>query len=52
MDKGPRPRGIDPTVEFPELKGISVYQDRYPLQVVSEEGMADIEKEARERIGT
>ena len=49
--KGPRPRVVDPTAEFPGLEATSVFQDMYPLLVLSEEGMADVEREARMRVG-
>jgi len=42
---------VDPTAEFPELKATSVFQDMYPLLVLSEEGMAEVEREARGRVG-
>lgn len=49
--KGPRPRTVEPTAEFPKLEATSVFQDMYPLLVLSEEGMAEVEREARERVG-
>ena len=49
--KGPRPRAVCPTTEFPKLEATSVFQDMYPLLVLSEEGMAEVEREARERVG-
>ncbi|TFK41978.1 MOSC N-terminal beta barrel domain-containing protein [Crucibulum laeve] len=50
--KGPRPREIDPTTTFPELKATAWYQDMYPLLVLSEESTVSVEEELRERVGT
>jgi uncharacterized protein YcbX len=49
--KGPVPRQVKPTVEFPNLHATAVFQDTHPLLILSEEGMADVEREVRERIG-
>ncbi|KAL1739357.1 hypothetical protein HDZ31DRAFT_49518, partial [Schizophyllum fasciatum] len=50
--KGPRPRALAPTDAFPELRGSCVFQDGYPLLVLSEEGLDEIERELREHVGT
>ncbi|KAF9469581.1 hypothetical protein BDZ94DRAFT_1242756 [Collybia nuda] len=50
--KGPRIRPIQATVEFPELKATAVYQDGYPLLVLSEESMGDVNREIKDRVGT
>lgn len=50
--KGPRARAIDATAEFPELKATAVYQDGYPLLVLSEESMGDVNREIKDRVGT
>jgi hypothetical protein len=44
-------RPIDATVDFPELKATTWFQDMYPLLVLSEESMVDVNKETKERIG-
>jgi uncharacterized protein len=49
--KGPCPRRVVPTAEFPKLEATSVFQDMYPLLVLSEEGMAEVEREAKKRVG-
>jgi len=46
-----RPRAVGLTGKYPELKGMKGYQALCPLLVLSEEGMADVENEARHRIG-
>ncbi|RDB19507.1 Mitochondrial amidoxime-reducing component 1 [Hypsizygus marmoreus] len=50
--KGPSARAVDATYEFPELKATSVFQDMYPLLVLSEESMGEVEREVRSRLGT
>ncbi|KAI5830595.1 hypothetical protein K523DRAFT_239506 [Schizophyllum commune Tattone D] len=50
--KGPKPRLLAPTDAFPNLKGSCVFQDGYPLLVLSEEGLDDIERELRENVGS
>jgi hypothetical protein len=50
--KGPRARPIVATAEFPELKATAVYQDGYPLLLLSEESMGDVNKEIKDRVGT
>lgn len=45
-------RPIDATAEFPELKATAVYQDGYPLLVLSEESMGDVNREIKGRVGT
>ena len=50
--KGPRPRVVSPTVQFPDLKATSVFQDMYPLLVLSQENLKEVERELRGRVGT
>jgi uncharacterized protein len=50
--KGPKPRVIDTTVRFPELKATAKYQDMYPLLVLSEESISPINEELRKHVGT
>ncbi|KAF5374882.1 hypothetical protein D9758_000495 [Tetrapyrgos nigripes] len=50
--KGARPRQCDPTSQFPSLKATAVYQDGYPLLVLSEENVKAVEKELRRHVGT
>lgn len=49
--KGRRPRDCAPTAAFPELKATAVYQDGYPLLVLSEESMNVLEDELRNQVG-
>ncbi|KAK0199089.1 MOSC N-terminal beta barrel domain-containing protein [Armillaria mellea] len=49
--KGRRPRNCAPTAAFPELKATAVYQDGYPLLVLSEESMNVLEDELRNQVG-
>jgi len=51
MYKGPRARAVDTTYEFPDLQATSVFQDMYPLLVLSKESMGEVEREIRVRIG-
>ncbi|KAF8079183.1 MOSC N-terminal beta barrel domain-containing protein [Lyophyllum atratum] len=51
MYKGPNPRAVEATHAFPELQATSVYQDMYPLLVLSKESMEDVEREVRGRVG-
>ncbi|TFK70463.1 hypothetical protein BDN72DRAFT_838985 [Pluteus cervinus] len=50
--KGPRRRVIDATTAFPELNATALYQDMYPLLILSEESMQEIEHEIRPKVGT
>lgn len=50
--KGPRPRPIDPTAQFPNLNATAKYQDMYPLLVLSEESTDAVENELRGHVGT
>lgn len=50
--KGPRVRPLEGTAAFPELQGTAVYQDGYPLLVLSAESMGAVESEVRSRVGT
>ncbi|KAF7798513.1 hypothetical protein EIP86_009734 [Pleurotus ostreatoroseus] len=44
MMKGPAPRSCPPTLDFPNLQAESVYQDGYPLLVVSEESLVAVQE--------
>ncbi|OCH90529.1 hypothetical protein OBBRIDRAFT_592682 [Obba rivulosa] len=46
--KGPRPRDCPPTTAFPDLKATAVFQDGYPLLVVSEESLQCVREKVRE----
>lgn len=50
--KGPRVRPVDPTYEFPDLKASSLFQDEYPILVLSEESTGLVDREIRDRVGT
>lgn len=50
--KGPRPRRVDVTTMFPDLQATSVYQDMYPLLVLSEESIEEMETELRGYVGS
>jgi hypothetical protein len=50
--KGPRPRPCDPTATHPNLKAKAVFQDCFPLMVLSEESTTRIEEELRGHVGT
>ncbi|KAK1226485.1 hypothetical protein PQX77_010569 [Marasmius sp. AFHP31] len=52
IHKGTKPRPCLPSTNYPKLEATAVYQDLYPLLFLSEEGMGDIEREARSRVGT
>ncbi|KAJ7269364.1 hypothetical protein B0H12DRAFT_34540 [Mycena haematopus] len=49
--KGYQPRPVDPTPAHPKLKATAVFQDCYPLMVLSQESMARIEEELRGHVG-
>ena len=49
--KGPEKRWVNTTHWFPELKATSVYQDEYAVHVLSEESVADVERETRKWVG-
>ncbi|KAF9469583.1 MOSC N-terminal beta barrel domain-containing protein [Collybia nuda] len=49
--KGPRARPIDTTPDFPNLKATAWFQDMYPMMVLSEESMADVNQETKGRVG-
>ncbi|GLB43597.1 putative MOSC domain containing protein [Lyophyllum shimeji] len=49
--KGPRARAVDATHAFPDLQATSVFQDMYPLLVLSKESMCEVEREVRKRVG-
>jgi len=50
--KGPQPRPCDPTATHPNLKAKAVFQDCFPLMVLSEESTTRIEEELRGHVGT
>ncbi|KAG6831279.1 hypothetical protein H0H93_013807 [Arthromyces matolae] len=50
--KGPSPRLAEKTPTFPELSVTTMFQDGYPLLMLSKESMEEIEGEIRERVGT
>ena len=49
--KGPEKRWVDTTYAFPDLKATSVYQDMYPMLLLSEENIGEVERETRKRVG-
>ncbi|KAJ6520190.1 MOSC N-terminal beta barrel domain-containing protein [Mycena sanguinolenta] len=49
--KGPQPRPVEPTAAHPKLDATAVFQDCYPLMVLSQESMARIEEELRGHVG-
>lgn len=50
--KGPIPRKIDPTPEFPDLDSTTAFQDGYPLLVLSEESTVSVDEYTQKHIGT
>ncbi|KAF5356153.1 hypothetical protein D9756_003693 [Leucocoprinus leucothites] len=50
--KGPLPRAIDATHDFPDLKASAYFQDMYPLLILSEENVKAVEQEIRPLVGT
>ncbi|KAL9714675.1 hypothetical protein Ac2012v2_001334 [Leucoagaricus gongylophorus] len=50
--KGPLPRAVDATYDFPDLKADAFFQDMYPMLLLSEESMEVINKETRPLVGT
>jgi len=50
--KGPLPRSIDATYEFPDLKATAHFQDMYPLLVCSEENAQAVEDQIKPLVGT
>lgn len=50
--KGPLPRPIDPTYEFPDLKATAHFQDMYPLLICSEENAQAVEEQIKPLVGT
>ncbi|KAF8641062.1 hypothetical protein AX17_000706 [Amanita inopinata Kibby_2008] len=52
MYKGPRARAVDPTVAFPHLTATAIYQDMYPILVLSEESMDQINETMQPYVGT
>ncbi|KAK2461527.1 hypothetical protein APHAL10511_005990 [Amanita phalloides] len=51
MFKGPRPRPVSTPAAFPDLTGTAIYHDEYPLLLLSEEGMDEIDEKARGYVG-
>ncbi|PFH49668.1 hypothetical protein AMATHDRAFT_147151 [Amanita thiersii Skay4041] len=51
MYKGPRSRPIDPTTTFPDLKATAVYQDMYPILILSEESMEQVNEKLQVHVG-
>ena len=49
--KGPQPRSCGTTVSFPQLSATIDYPDGYPLLVLSEESVEEMEKELRGHVG-
>lgn len=45
--KGPRPRAVDATPSFPDLKSTAAFQDGYPLLIASEPSLQDIARHIR-----
>ncbi|KXN90106.1 MOSC domain-containing protein 1, mitochondrial [Leucoagaricus sp. SymC.cos] len=50
--KGPLPRAIDATYDFPDLKATAYFQDMYPLLLMSEENAQAVEEQIRPLVGT
>lgn len=50
--KGAQPRPCDPTATHPKLEANAVFQDCFPLMVLSEESTTRIEQELRGHVGT
>ncbi|KAG6841739.1 hypothetical protein C0991_007625 [Blastosporella zonata] len=50
--KGPRPRPAERTFTFPELDASTMFQDGYPLLLMSRESMGELDEEVRARVGT
>ncbi|KAJ7155932.1 MOSC N-terminal beta barrel domain-containing protein [Mycena crocata] len=50
--KGAQPRPCDPTATHPQLEAKAVFQDCFPLMVLSEESTARVEEELRGHVGT
>ncbi|KAJ7724219.1 MOSC N-terminal beta barrel domain-containing protein [Mycena metata] len=50
--KGPQPRTCDPTPTHPNLEAKAVFQDCFPLMVLSAESTMRVEEELRGHVGT
>lgn len=50
--KGAQPRACDATATHPELEATAVFQDCFPLMVLSQESTTRIEEELRDHVGT
>lgn len=50
--KGPRPRSVDKTYDFPQLNATAKYQDGYPLMVFSEENVKAVDEKIKPLVGT
>jgi hypothetical protein len=51
MYKGSQSRACNPTPAFPDLQGTIAYQDGYPLLLLSEESVEEVERQVRQRVG-
>lgn len=49
--KGPRARDCPKTVAFPELDAKTAYADGFPLLVVSEESLGDVQRRVGDSVG-
>ena len=49
--KGPQPRACNPTQTFPALVATVSYQDGYPLLFLSEESVAEVERQLKGYVG-
>ncbi|KAH8831667.1 MOSC N-terminal beta barrel domain-containing protein [Flagelloscypha sp. PMI_526] len=49
--KGPTPRPCSPTPAFPQLSATHVFQDGYPLLILSQESVQAVEDQTREYVG-
>ncbi|KAF9257079.1 hypothetical protein L218DRAFT_910811 [Marasmius fiardii PR-910] len=50
--KGNSPRPCLPSTNFPDFISTALYQDMYPLLFLSEESMAEVDREVQSRVGT
>jgi uncharacterized protein len=49
--KGPRPRMCMPTTAFPALEATVSYHDGYPLLILSEESVKEVERQVKAYVG-
>ncbi|KAG7099956.1 hypothetical protein E1B28_001749 [Marasmius oreades] len=52
VQKGSSPRPCLPSTNYPDFNATALYQDMYPLLILSEESMAEVDREVRSRVGT